>query len=218
MTKEIDGIIKVPKNHRFVERIVIKLVYENIITINENGEIWRVRKKIRGKYYDIAPKRAEIGGANGNYFSVQLFENNKAHRALAHRLIWHYFKGKIPDGLTINHKDGNKQNNHPDNLELATYSEQTLHCYHVLKNKTQVGEKNNQAKIKDDDIEKIIKLYETKLYTQLQISKMYGISHQHVSSIINGDRRNYNGNIIKIDHRNCDYLERDNKGKFIGKK
>lgn len=47
----------------------------------------------------------------------------------AHRVIWEALNGPIPDGLTINHEDGDKTNNHPSNLSLATQSEQVLHAY-----------------------------------------------------------------------------------------
>ena len=50
----------------------------------------------------------------------------------AHRLVWTYFNGPIPLGLTINHKDGVKNNNEPLNLEPATYSDQRRHALEVL--------------------------------------------------------------------------------------
>lgn len=46
-----------------------------------------------------------------------------------HRLVYRYFKGEIPNGMVINHLDGNKRNNHIDNLELTTQSENIKHAY-----------------------------------------------------------------------------------------
>lgn len=54
------------------------------------------------------------------------------YHAAAARLVWLHFKGPIPQGLTINHKDGWKPNNRPRNLELATYSRQRLHAIQEL--------------------------------------------------------------------------------------
>jgi hypothetical protein len=37
-----------------------------------------------------------------------------------HRIIWIIEKGQIPDGLEVDHKDGNHSNNRLDNLQLLT--------------------------------------------------------------------------------------------------
>lgn len=43
-----------------------------------------------------------------------------------HHLVWEKVNGRpVPDGMVIHHKDGNKHNNMPDNLELTTPNEHT---------------------------------------------------------------------------------------------
>lgn len=49
-----------------------------------------------------------------SFLSVQYF---------AHRLAWIYEHGDIPEGLMIDHIDGDKQNNRISNLRLVTNSE-----------------------------------------------------------------------------------------------
>lgn len=42
---------------------------------------------------------------------------------LAHRVIYELIHGSIPDGMLIDHIDQDPTNNHPDNLRLATHSQ-----------------------------------------------------------------------------------------------
>lgn len=87
----------------------------NSYSINEFGE---VRNNKSGKI-----KRPYLNKANG-YLYVDLYENNKSRKCPIHRLLAIAF---IPNPLnkpTVDHKDGNRQNNSLDNLRWASYSEQ----------------------------------------------------------------------------------------------
>lgn len=44
----------------------------------------------------------------------------------AHRIIWEMRYGPIPEGMVVDHRDGNKSNNRLDNLRLATHA-QNIH-------------------------------------------------------------------------------------------
>ena len=39
---------------------------------------------------------------------------------LVHKLVWRAFRGEIPKGLEVNHKDSNRQNNWLRNLEVGS--------------------------------------------------------------------------------------------------
>ncbi len=157
--------MKVPSNHKFSERKLIQLVNSGEFHISNNGEIWRMKAKTGQKkggyvFYNVTPRRAERKTVIG-YLSVRGMFNGIRHTGFAHRLVWQYFNGDIPDGMTINHKDGNKENNKLDNLEIATYTEQLIHRRDVLGIVwNQYGEKNNMAKLKPEDIFEIRRMRE----------------------------------------------------------
>lgn len=43
-----------------------------------------------------------------------------------HRLIWEMFNGRIPDGMAVDHRDGDVHNNSIENLRLATILQNNL--------------------------------------------------------------------------------------------
>lgn len=48
---------------------------------------------------------------------------NRAVRKTMHRYVWEFYNGKIPAFCQVHHKDGNKDNNDIDNLELLRSGE-----------------------------------------------------------------------------------------------
>lgn len=59
------------------------------------------------------------GSKRNDYIRINI--NN--HHYSAHRLVWEAFNGPIPEGMVIDHIDGNRSNNALSNLRLVTQSE-----------------------------------------------------------------------------------------------
>ena len=64
---------------------------------------------------------------NSGYSCVDLFVNRKYVRCFVHRLVMAAFVGD-GDGLDVNHRNGNKQDNRLANLEYCTRKENMAHC------------------------------------------------------------------------------------------
>lgn len=68
-------------------------------------------------------------GDNKGYCRVVLInESGKRCNCCVHRLVAGAFLGDCSN-LEINHKDGNKKNNHVENLEICNQSWNTIHAY-----------------------------------------------------------------------------------------
>lgn len=58
------------------------------------------------------------------YFIIDLWENNKSHKITLHRLLAKTFIPNPENKPTVDHADGDRENNNLSNLRWATYSEQ----------------------------------------------------------------------------------------------
>ena len=180
---------------KYHEKTVHLAVHAGELMIDNMGQVWRLCAR-RGDRWNpqttrlipCVPRRAEHQ-ARG-YFQVRVMTNGHRVAAAAHRLVWYHFFGPIPLDLTINHKDGIKTNNHPNNLELATNSQQILHALHTLKvgRTDQNGMKNSMATISQ---ERVAQIKQRRLAGEklVQIANDYGIAFQTVSKIAKGQRR-----------------------------
>ena len=92
----------------------------------EVSNLGRVRsmKRYYGMVGRIMPQTIQRTG----YSAVTLWMNNKAYCRKVHRLVIEAFTPN-PDSLPcINHIDGNKLNNHVNNLEWCTYQHNMQHA------------------------------------------------------------------------------------------
>lgn len=93
------------------------------------------------------------------YARVTLSKDSETKRLFVHRLVALHFIGEQPEGKDmINHKDGNKLNNHVSNLEWASCSENTIHAFDNELRAT--GERSTNAQITDEVVHEVCKLIE----------------------------------------------------------
>lgn len=69
------------------------------------------------------------------------------YRVLVHRAVWWVYGGIIPDGMQVNHRDGNKANNDIDNLELVTPRGNVAHAEETGLARHARGERQGAAKL-----------------------------------------------------------------------
>ena len=105
------------------------LISDKVIEVRGDGTIWKLRNLNRMPL--AAPRRLETMIKSG-YLAVRISHRGKAYLLLAHRLVWEILRAPIPGGMTVNHLDGCKTNNHPENLEVVTQSDNNKHAYRVL--------------------------------------------------------------------------------------
>lgn len=121
------------------------------------------------------------------YLSVGLkAKGNKRVVKMIHILVADAFIENSMNKRTVNHIDGNKQNNFLKNLEWATHGENHFHAYE--NGLREHGEKHCAAKVKDLDIPRIFEMRESGMLMR-EIAEIVGCGRRHVGRILNGKRR-----------------------------
>lgn len=104
-----------------------------------------------------------------------------------HDLMADAWLGAKPEGYQVNHKDGDKLNNHRDNLEYVTPSENIQHAYNtgLLKPYDRHGENHPGSKLNLTMIKKAITMKQKGL-TYTDIAKEFQVSRHTISRALNG--------------------------------
>ncbi|CAH6421814.1 HNH endonuclease [uncultured virus] len=97
--------------------------------VNKEGEI------ISKRYLSfIKPYKNESG-----YYVVSFKKNKKNIKKYLHRIVAETFIDNPQNKEQVNHRDGNPSNNHVDNLEWVTCSENIQHSFNVLRKNRKVS-------------------------------------------------------------------------------
>lgn len=92
---------------------------------------------------------------NAGYKRIGLYHNGQAIFKFVHRMVMETFAPcENMNNLIVNHKDGNKLNNHLNNLEWCTQEENAIHARDILKieYQTEQAHEARKQKIKMIDI------------------------------------------------------------------
>lgn len=103
--------------------------FEGFYSVSDHG---RVRRDIRGKRTH-AGRMISLVPTSAEYFNVTLTKPGGTRMCrYVHQLVANAFHGPCPPKHEVNHKDGNRVNNRPANLEYVTHSENVRHAIYVL--------------------------------------------------------------------------------------
>ena len=123
--------------------------------------------------------------------TAKLLLNKKGYLVLSrfrksftgHRLVASKFIPNPKNLPEINHKDGDKTNNHRDNLEWCTAKENKKHAMDNGLFKIFKGDSNGNSKLESKEVKKIKELLENKTMLNKDIAKLFNISPSTISAI-----------------------------------
>lgn len=118
-------------DERTPEEIAASFVAKGVLAIDPSGAVWRRKKKVGGnrgpRLIDVTPTRCDKRLPNG-YRQIQVYIDGVRVTCSVHRLIWFLLNGEIPADCHIHHKNGERDDNRPENLErLSAFDHTALH-------------------------------------------------------------------------------------------
>jgi len=122
------------------------------------------------------------------YLNVTLYLNGIGCRKTIHRLVAEAFIPNPENKRTVNHKDGNCQNNMVHNLEWATHKENTRHGWEtglMSRCSRNVGTSSGRNIYSEKDIHRVCKLLAEGVKT-IKVARKTGVNRQVVDSIKRG--------------------------------
>lgn len=155
--------------------------YEDVYQVSSVG---RVKSLHPGKhrYGRMLCHRMSRG-----YPRVTLSRRGKKRHIYVHRLVAEAFLGPPPSPeYQVNHKNGDKTDPRPENLEWVTLEENVRHATEVL-GVTQKGEANRSSKLTRNDTQWICRLYATSKWTLKDLGEMFGVHLATIGRIVRGD-------------------------------
>lgn len=148
--------------------------YSDNIFVCENGEVKSHGKLLKGEITKAGYKRLHI--------SV----DGKESKLSVHRMVAELFLPNPLDLPCVNHIDGNKLNNHVNNLEWCTYGENLSHAYKIGLRDCK-GVKNPMSKLTTEQILEIRKRYIKGKHCENNsygLAKKYKVSEKCILNII----------------------------------
>jgi hypothetical protein len=144
-----------------------------------DGSLWSRRRP----HYGTGPARKmSPATTKDGYLRTSMNEDGKPKPFLAHRLVALAFLGPCPADYTVNHKNGVKTDNRPENLEYVTRVENLRHGYANGLMARGVG--RSRAKLDDDKVRDIRRRYAEGSAGMRPMAREYGVSCGVINCVV----------------------------------
>jgi hypothetical protein len=170
--------------------------YEGIYEVSDLG---RLRRAYRGPKTQGRHRLIRAYPNRNGYFFFRLSRKGTVTRRAAHSMVMLAFVGPRPDGLQVNHVDGDKGNNRLRNLEYVTRQENMRHAVRLglIERGLQSsairrpecilrGESLPFSKLTDAQVREIKYRHAYEGVSQMELGRQYGVAANTINAIVNG--------------------------------
>jgi len=174
-------------NQRKIKFIGFRIIkgYDNLYCVNHEGIVVSPSyTDKRGYFRELRVLKPSKRGKG--YLAVGLMKDGKQVPVSVHRLVAKAFIPNPENKPQVNHKDGNKENNHVNNLEWVTNQENIRHSYDtgLRVGTNHKGERNNMAKLTLEQVQMI----KNSQKSVIELAEEFNVSRSCVYKIRKGTR------------------------------
>lgn len=154
--------------------------YEGMYQISNYG---RIKSFKRSTIKILKPYIDGMG-----YLNVDLLDHCKRKAGRIHVLVAKAFIPNPENKPTVNHIDGHPLNCFVENLEWATYSENTKHAYRIGLEVQAKGEDDSSTKLTNEQVREIRRIYifGDKEYGIRPLAKKYSVGRTTIKRVLDG--------------------------------
>lgn len=127
-------------------------------------------------------KVLKCGNDSKGYSFFRIFMNGGQKNVKVARMVMLAFVGECPEGMQVNHKDGDKQNNRLENLEYVSCGENIRHGWRTGLYKKRQGESHNRSKLSDATVLEIRRRYPNE--SLVTLARELGVTKQCIWHIV----------------------------------
>jgi len=164
--------------------LLFHLALVGLLEIREDGTVWRVAKlkmdRRRGECLIVAaePKRAEHRIITRGYMEVSVMIAQATVACYTHRLIYRWFRGRVPLRHTVHHIDGDRSNNRLENLMMMHMA---VHA------KTHNGAGGRAGQVSAEEARSIVPMTAADVVTVRRLARE-GMRHRRIAAMYNRTR------------------------------
>jgi hypothetical protein len=155
--------------------------YEALFSITEDGKIYshRTNKFLKTQIHTTGYRVlcTKLKGRLGGTTCLRI-----------HRLVAETYIDNLDNKPMVNHKDGNKLNNHMLNLEWVSCKENIQHAWDTELAHKACGVVNHQSKLSDTDVAYIRENYSrySKTNGSMALAKKFNVHRTSITSAVSG--------------------------------
>jgi hypothetical protein len=155
--------------------------YEGYYQVTDDGYVISVTRSVRP---NTPPFKMKTFTTSDGYLRVTLSREGKYRKFLVHRIVASAWLPPAPsEAHEINHIDSVKSNNHRNNLEWSTRSENMQHAKRLGLRPLQVGDKGSYTRIMSTQIRDLVAMLKTGCGTA-KAAEAFGVHRDTITNTL----------------------------------